>query len=201
MAYAATLAPGSTRVVVYFVAGVGAVLVIWDTIQRQVRRRNGKTSKHPKTEIAIVYHETISEVKGYALPNFDEQMMAGAIGLMDVTCKCYFTVPEGSPTVQLLSGTANIEIDGRKRDEKLMIFPTLIPWQKDGYKIPPYVEAGETLLVDLSFLGRIRWDNGWVVPNRCVIHELVIRDQFKKKHRLKEEIVFHPSWRSSPPSA
>jgi hypothetical protein len=200
-AYAATLAPASARIVVYYVAALGAVLLIWDTVQRQVRRRRGQTSKHPKTELAIVHRRTFAEIKGYGFP-FNNPLIteSGAFGLMDVTCRCFVSVPDGSPIVQLLSGTASIEIDGKRYEEEVRINQSTLAWQLDGYRIPPFVEAGETLQIDVQFFGRVLRDKGWIQPRECKIRKLVLIDQFKKKHRLREDITFHASWISTPPS-
>ncbi len=102
MAYAATFSPESTRKFVLVVGFVGMVLVIWDAVQKHIRRSRGQTSKHPKTELAIVHHRTHAEIKGYGFP-FDNQYLSenGGVGLMDVTCVCYVSVPENLPTVQL----------------------------------------------------------------------------------------------------
>ncbi|MDE3138902.1 MAG: hypothetical protein KGL05_03560, partial [Acidobacteriota bacterium] len=194
-AYAATLAPTSTRIVAYCVAALGGIFIIWDAIQRQDRRRNGKASKHSKTELVIVHKRTYAEIKGYGFP-FNSQYLSenGGVGLMDITCVCFVSVPERLPTVQLLSGVAKIEVDGKRYEEEVRISQTIVPWNTNDYRIPPFVNPSETLQIDVEFFGKVLWDNGWVHPNKCKIRELVLIDQFKKKHRLKEEILFHPSW-------
>jgi hypothetical protein len=110
------------------------------------------------------------------------------------------SVPENLPTVQLLSGVAKIEIDGQHYDEEVRIHQTVVHWNTTDYRIPPFVGPGETLQIDVEFFGKVLWDKGWIHPNDCKIRELTLVDQFKKKHRLKEEIQFRPSWLASPPS-
>jgi hypothetical protein len=198
IAFAATLELGTTRIVAYCIAGIGVALIAWDSLEKKRRRGKGKPSKHPKTELAIVHKGTSAEIKGYGFPFNDRHSAeSGYSGLMDVTCVCYVSVPESLPTVQLLSGVARFEIDGTRYNENVRINQTIVPWNTDDYRIPPFVEAGETLQIDVCFFGKVRWDNGWIVPNDCSIRKLVLVDQFKKRHLLKEEIPFHVSWTSS----
>ena len=202
MAYAATLSPDATRKVVIGVAGIGALLVLWDVVQKRARRGRGQTSKHSKTELAIVHNRTYAEVKGYGFPFTNRYLSEnGGIGLIDITCICYVSVPDDLPTVQLIAGVAKMEVDGKRYEENIRINQTLVPWNTDNYRIPPFVEPGETLQIDVEFFGKVLWDNGWVHPKDCKILELVLIDQFKNKHRLKEEIPFYASWTASPPSS
>jgi hypothetical protein len=200
--WAGFLPKGSGKDAAYALAVVGILLVAGDVISSRRRRSKGLLSTKSKAELSITHHKTFGEIKAYALPTHDAKELNEALSFVDVTCRCYVAVPKQGETITLTSAKAKIELyDGEILSLSGRVEHTYEEWKSGDYRYPPHVEPDETIKVDCCFLGYLRWDNGWVMPNHPVIHDLEITDQFGTNHRLKKDIDFHVSWVSTPPSS
>lgn len=152
--------------------------------------------------LSITHCRTFGEIKAYALPTFDTKELNEGASFVDIVCRCFVAVPMSGEPITITSAKAKIELyEGEVKQCDGLVHHTIEFWKKDGYRDPPDLNPGETLKVDCSFLGHLHWDNGWIMPDHPVIHDLAIVDQFGTNHRLKKDIDFYVSWVSTPPSS